>query len=239
MTSSSYQIIVRNLSQATQYFYVFQKQATFQPLVSSGSILCSSLGCQNAANYGNSGAQIVFGLDRQIYAGAVSTMAPVPPSQLVVLISLPASQPLVSSTTAVRPISLTTATPGSAPNCTVLTLNPLALSVPANQSGIPVGAFAMNVPSYTPTPLPELYCGVAALNGDGVNILSSFIAPLPNSTLSCAPEQIFFVKTGYQAVGSVMTYDESNSARCDFSTGFTTITVTYNSDGTFSTKGGS
>ena len=239
MTSSSYQIIVRSLAQATQYFYIFQKQAAFQPPVEATNILCSSLGCQNVANYENSGAQINFSLDKQIYAGAISTVEPVPPAQLHTGMSVKLSDAMASSTTAMRAIALTTETPGSAANHTVLTLNPLALSVPVNQSGIPVGAFAMNVPSYTPTPLPKLYCGVAALNGDQTMILSSFIAPTPKMTLSCAPEQTFFVKMGYQASGNIIPYDESNSARCDFTTGFTTIIVTYNSNGTFSTKGGS
>lgn len=237
MTSSSYQIIVRNLSQTTQYFYVFQKQASF-PSVTSPSVLTSSLGCQSVGNYASSGAQINFGLDSQIYAGALSSMQSAPSSQLIALIALDATtRSIVTRTTAARAITLTTAS-GEPTNCTTLTLDPLGLSAPAYQSGVPVGAFAMNVPTYTPLPVPELYCGVAALNNDQAIILSSFVAPVPNAVMSCIPQQIFFVKTSYQPAGTVVPYDEANAARCDFTTGYGTYTVTYNANGTFSATGG-
>ncbi|MGR4846806.1 hypothetical protein ACIPSK_30055, partial [Rhizobium sp. LARHSG275] len=73
-------------------------------------------------------------------------------------------------------------------------------------------------PSYTPLPHPELYCGVVALNNNQAVILSSFVAPVPNAVMNCIPEQIFFVKMGYQPVGSTVAYDESNAACCDFTT---------------------
>lgn len=238
MTSSTYQIIVRNLSQTTQYFYVFQKQAAFPSSPSPSSILSGSLGCQSVGNYASSGAQINFGLDSQVYAGAVSTMQSAPSSQYIALISLNAATlSVVTSTAAARPVALTTAS-GSPDNSTTLTLDPLGLSVPANQTGIPIGGFAMTVPSYTPLPLPELYCGVAALNSAQAIILSSFVAPAPNAVLSCVPKQIFFVRMGYQPVGSTVTYDESHSACCDFTSGYATYTVTYKADGTFSATGG-
>lgn len=239
MNSLSYQIIVQNLSQTAQYFYVFQKRATFEP--STSTIYCCSLGCQNVGNYVSSGAQIVFGLDKQIYAGAISTAAPPPPPSLsTASVSSGTSRLLVSNATTKQAISLTTGTGSNPPtNFTELTLSPLGLSAPIYQSGISVGAFAINVPPYTPAPLPALFSGVAAVNTNQAVILSSFVAPVPNATMSCSPTQIFFVKTGYQPVGSLLTYDESNSARCDFTTGFATIIATYNSNGTFSTTGGS
>ncbi|KPH06539.1 hypothetical protein CO657_27820 (plasmid) [Rhizobium acidisoli] len=239
MTSSSYQIIVRNLSQTTQYFYVFQKQAAFpSSLPSPASILSGSLGCQSVGNYASSGAQINFGLDSQVYAGALSTKQSASSSQLIALISLnAATRSIVTSTTAARPVALTTAD-GSPDNSTTLTLDPLGLSAPANQTGIAIGGFGMNVPSYTPLPNPELYCGVAALNSSEAIILSSFIAPTPNAVMNCVPKQIFFVKMGYQPMGSMVAYDESNAACCDFTTGYATYTVTYNANGTFSATGG-
>lgn len=237
MPISSYQITVRNLSQATQYFYIFQAKAAF-PSLTSASVLSSSLGCQSVGNYTSSGAQIDFGLDSQIYAGALSTGEAVQPSQFIALIALDATQSIVSNTTAARAITLTTSD-GSPENCTSLSLDPLGLSMAAYQSGVPVGAFAMNVPPYTPLPVPELYCGVAALNSDEKVILSSFVAPAPNAILSCIPEQVFFVKAGYQPAGTIVPYDETNSARCDFTTGYATFTVTYNANGTFSATGGS
>ncbi|WP_259665401.1 MULTISPECIES: hypothetical protein [Rhizobium] len=238
MTSSSYQIIVRNFSQTTQYFYVFQKQAAFPLLPSHGPILSGSLGCQSIGNYASSGAQINFGLDSQVYAGALSTKQAASPSQLIALLSLNAATlSVVGSSSAFRPVTLTTVD-GSPDNCTTLTLDPLGLSAPANQAGVAIGGFGINVPSYTPLPRPELYCGVVALNDNQAIILSSFVAPVPNAVMNCIPKQIFFVKMGYQPVGSTVTYDESNSACCDFTTGYATYTVTYKADGTFSATGG-
>ncbi|TAU13483.1 hypothetical protein ELI38_35760 [Rhizobium leguminosarum] len=228
---------VRNFSQTTQYFYVFQKQAAFPLLPSPDPILSGSLGCQSVGNYATSGAQINFGLDSQIYAGALSTKQ-VSLSQLIALLALnSATLSVVGSTSAFRPVTLTTAD-GSPDNCTTLTLDPLGLSAPANQAGIAIGGFGINVPSYTPLPHPELYCGVVALNNNQAIILSSFVAPVPNAVMNCIPKQIFFVKMGYQPVGRTVAFDESNSACCDFTTGYETYTVTYNANGTFSATGG-
>ncbi|WP_245277988.1 hypothetical protein [Rhizobium leguminosarum] len=220
-----------------QYFYVFQKQAAFPSLPSPVPILSGSLGCQSVGNYATTGAQINFGLDGQVYAGALSTK-PVSAWQLIALLALNAATlSVVGSTSAFRPVMLTTAD-GSPDNCTTLTLDPIGLSAPAYQSGIAIGGFGVNVPSYTPLPRPELYCGVVALNDNQAIILSSFVAPVPNAVVTCIPKQIFFVKLGYQPVGSIVGYEESNAACCDFTTGYVTYTVTYNADGTFSATGG-
>lgn len=160
------------------------------------------------------------------------------PSQLIALLSLNAATlSVVGSSSAFRPVTLTTVD-GSPDNCTTLTLDPLGLSAPANQAGVAIGGFGINVPSYTPLPRPELYCGVVALNDNQAIILSSFVAPFPNAVMNCIPKQIFFVKMGYQPVGSTVTYDESNSACCDFTIGYAIYTVTYKADGTFSATGG-
>ncbi|UJW76525.1 hypothetical protein [Rhizobium sp. SL42] len=237
--ASSYQIIVRNLSQNTQYFFVFQKQARFQPAAAASQILASSLGCQSLGNYGMSGAQISFSFDTQVYAGAVSTMAPLPPPQFNALIQPAATQYLVTSTAAAQPIALSTGVQGASPaNCTMLALSPLGLSAPAYQAGLAAGSFGIAVPPFTPAPMPELFCGVAALTGGQNIVLSSFVAPTPNMTTACAPQPVYFVKIGFEPTGNVIAYDESLSARCDFTTGFASITATYNANGTFSTKGG-
>ncbi|UIY27811.1 hypothetical protein LZK76_36510 (plasmid) [Rhizobium leguminosarum] len=134
-------------------------------LPSPDPILSGSLGCQSVGNYATSGAQINFGLDSQIGAGALSTKQ-VSLSQLIALLALnSATLSVVGSTSAFRPVTLTTAD-GSPDNCTTLTLDPLGLSAPANQAGIAIGGFGINVPSYTPLPHPELYCGVVALNNN-------------------------------------------------------------------------
>ena len=218
--ASSYEIIVRNLSQTVLYFHVFQKQASFQPPIASGSIFASSLGCQSLGNSVQSGAQISFVFERQVYAGALTTMAPKPlPSNALIVADAigAATRFLVSSTAAAQPIALSGGNPGASPaNCTTLSLDPLGLSPPAYQAGLADGSFGIDVPPYTPVPVPELYCGAAVFTGDGHIILSSFLAPPPNMTTACAPQPVYFVKTGYQPTGNVLAYDESLSARCDF-----------------------
>ncbi|WP_159953339.1 hypothetical protein [Rhizobium sp. 18065] len=248
--ASSYRIIVRNLSQTVLYFHVFQKQASFQPSIASAGIFASSLGCQSLGNSAQSGAQISFGFEAQVYAGALTTMAPKPPPTNALIVSNAigaATRFFVSSTAAAQPIALSGggstgvaggvqgASPG---NCTTLSLDPLGLSAATYQASLAAGSFGIDVPSYTPTPAPELYCGTAVLTGDGNIVLSSFVAPAPNGTTACAPQPIYFVRTGYQPTGNVIAYDESQAARCDFTTGFGSVTATYNANGTFSTKGG-
>lgn len=231
---SSQQILVRNMSANAQYFFVFQKQAAFATAPTS-AIGSSSLGCQQVGNYSATGAQISFRLDAQIYAGAISTMAPLPPSQFIALIAVTPSRAAVSSSSASQPVTIA----GSQPmNFTTMSINPLGLSAASANTNVKEGTFGVAVPSYTPLSPPELYCGVAVTTADGSVVLSSYVAPAPSQTLSCAPQPIYYVKLGYQPTGSLITYDTSNSAECNFSTGATSITVTYNSDGTFSTVGG-
>lgn len=236
MTGLHYRIIVRNFSSTTQHFHLFQKAASFHSSLTINPVLSSSLGCQAVGNHESTGAEISFELSRQIYAGAISVAPAVPLSQSMKLSTDRMPRLPVNSTRAVRQIELTSVKSDNALNCTTLTLDPLGMSQPVNHAGIPVGGFGATVPSYDPAPIPALYWGVAALNSHGDIVLSSCINPQPNSTIACVPEQIFFVKTGFRPDGDVLFYDESNSARCDFTTGFTRITVNYNADGTFSTS---
>ncbi len=231
MSSSYYMITVQNLSATTQYFYVFQQQATFTPTVAASSIYSSSLGCQMIGNYAETGASINFEMGAQIYAGAISTAPAVSPLEASAMVQ-------TASTNVVRAIELASAST-TALDCTTLSISPLGMSSPVNQTGITTGAFGVNVPSYTPTPDPQLFCGLATINGDGTVLLSSYVAPSPNVRMTCTPKQIFYVKTGYMADGEVVSYDTSNAATCDFTTGYMRVTVTYNADGTFSSQGGS
>lgn len=234
MSSDFYTIVVRNMSATTQYFHVFQQQATFHPAVAASSILSGSLGCQAVGNYDATGASIDFEMGAEIYAGAISTAPAVPPSRS----ARARTMVKVASTNVVRAIDLASGST-TALDCTTLSVSPLGMSSPVNQTGIAEGAFGVNVPSYTPTPDPQLYCGLATINGNGSVLLSSYIAPPPNATMTCAPTQIFYVKTGYKADGDVVAYDTTNAASCDFTTGYTRMNVTYNANGTFSTQGGS
>jgi hypothetical protein len=142
----------------------------------------------------------------------------------------------VTSTSAIMPVSLS----GPQPlNSTNMTINPLGLSKPTN-SDLASGTFGVAVPTYNQTEPAKLYCGNAVKNQDGSIVLSSFVAPFPNQTLTCKSEQIYYVKAGYQAIGSIVEYDitptTTNWAKCDFTSDMSTITVTYKANGTFTTE---
>ena len=225
-------ILVRNTSNTTQYFYLFQQQAVITP---ASSILSSCLGCGQVGNYDSTGAQITFSFEAQVYAGAISTMALQPPSQFIAMFATSTSGANLTSTSAIMPVSLS----GSPPwNSTKMTINPLGLSTPTNSDLAP-GTFGVAVPIYNQTEPAELYCGNAVKNQDGSTVLSSFVAPFPNQPLTCKSEQIYYVKAGYQAIGSIVEYDittTTNWAKCDFTSDMSTITVTYKANGTFTTE---
>ena len=223
-------ILVRNTSNTTQYFYLLQQQAVITP---ASSILSSCLGCGQVGNYDSTGAQITFSFDAQVYAGAISTMALQPPSQFIAMIATSTSGANVTSTSAI-----TAVLSGSPPlNSTTMTINPLGLSKPTNSDLAP-GTFGVAVPTYNQTEPAKLYCGNAVINQDGSIVLSSFVAPFPNQNLTCKSEQIYYVKAGYHAIGSIVEYEitPTNSAKCDFTSDMSTITVTYKANGTFTTE---
>ena len=234
--TSQYQIIVSNLSDQTVEFYAFQKQAAFTNSGVNPTILSSCLATGALAPHASSGSQLEFGFDTQNYVGAISNI----PSSTMVAFNASISQidakATTSATSAIQPIELTPTTPGQAANnFSTMTIIPLGLSAPQYQSGPDAGYIGVQVPSYSPTPSPELYCGCATINQDGSITLSSFVAPRPNSQVDCAPVAIFYVKAGNYPVGQVITYDTGQSAACDFTTGVRSITVDYNKDGSFST----
>lgn len=235
--ASQYQIIIQNLSRQNTEFYAFQKQASFANSGVPASILSSSLAYGPLASNEGSGAQLDFGFDTQNYVGAKSTIAS-STTKFNACISLASVSNAVSQTSAAQPIDLTTSRPGeTVNNFSVMNVTPLGLSAPHYRSGLDAGYFGVQVPSYSPTSPPELYCGCAAINQDGSITLSSFLAPLPNSQVNVAPVATFYVKVGNFPVGQIITYDIAQSAECNFALGYRTITVKYNPDGTFTTKG--
>ena len=220
-----YSILVRNNSYTTKYFYVFQKQASF--LNWTGKVLSNSLGCQQVGTYSATGSNGQFDLDAQVYAGGISTMAPSPPMA-------PSFANVTSSVSANQLVSLSGTQPK---NYTVMSFNPFTLSTPTYHAVLGTGTFAIQVPSYNPIDPPNLYCGVAVIMENSTTVLSSYVAPFPAQTLSCTPFPIYYIKAEYHPSGSTVDYDISNSAKCDFSHGLSTIMVTYNNDGTFDTQG--
>ncbi|MEX0957293.1 MAG: hypothetical protein WDZ83_19020 [Rhizobiaceae bacterium] len=233
--TSQYQIIISNLSDQAIAFYAFQEQAAFTNSGVSPTILSSCLATGTLAPQASSGSQLDFGFDTQNYVGAISN---IPSSSLVAFnasISQVGAKATSSATSAIQPIELTPAASGQADNFSTMTISPLGLSAPRYQSGPRAGYFGVQVPSYSPAPSQELYCGCAAINQDGSITLSSFVAPLPNSQVDCATVAIYHVKVGSFPVGQVITYDTGLSAKCDFTTGVRSIAVDYHKDGSFST----
>lgn len=236
--ASQYSIIIKNMSGQTMSFYAFQKQTSFANSGTTPNILSSSLACGTLAPNASSGAQLDFGFDIQTYVGAKSTLTSTSQVKFNASISMVGAKNASSSAAAVQPIDLTTATPGqTVDNSSVLTVSPLGLSAATYQSGLNAGSFGIQIPSYTPTPVPQLYCGCAAINQDGSITLSSFISPLPNSQVYCAPYATYYVSVGNYAVGQSIAYATSQAAVCDFTPGYTVVAVQYNSDGSFTTKG--
>ncbi|KMO10678.1 hypothetical protein [Methylobacterium platani] len=233
--TASYTVIVRNASQFPSYFYIFQKIATFSP-VSADGVVCCSLGCAQIGNYDAGGSQITFTLDAQVYAGAVDTGQTAASTGAWALLRSPMLNMSTTSSSVQRITPTAQPNDTTSPNRTTMSLGPLSLSKAVNASGMSVGAFGIQVPPYTRPPTPTLRCGNAATLDSGIVVLSSSVSPLPNQLLSCTPESIYFVKVGPCAEGTPIKYDTdpSTSIACDFTTGYRTIVVQYNADGTFS-----
>lgn len=244
--SDNYDILVRNFSPSDQYFYVFRQQAVFSGPAYGAAAQSSSLGCQKIPNYDQFGSQIQFSLDNQEFAGAVSFAAPTPPSQVETVLAgavTPARKQvtarMVTSVSAVKPIDLNSSSQGTgSQDFTTLFLNPIGFSDPVNMTGVPAGAFGINIPSFKPSVPPKLYCGDATKLSSGNTVLASYVAPNPNASLYCKPEPVYFVNTGYQPAGEPITYDTTFAAKCDFSSGVNTIIVEYLADGSYNVKGG-
>lgn len=235
--TSQYRIIIKNMSTATMSFHAFQQQASFTASGTTLTPLSSSLASGPLAPYGSSGTQLDFVFDVQNYVGARSSVTPSPTAMATTTLSLFSTSNTVSEASAVQPIDLATAS--SSPtvgNASTLTVSPLGLSTPTFQSAVPPGCFGVQIPAYTPGSLPELYCGCATINQDGSVALSSYVRPNPNSQIYCAPVAIYYVATGSYAPGQPIPYNISQSALCDFTSGFPTVNVLYNSDGSFTTK---
>lgn len=219
-------------------FYAFQKQATFTNSGISPNVLASSLACGLLAPNSSSGAQLEFGFDEQIYVGAKSNTALSTATMLDANIFLTAAADTTGVTAAIQPIELTTTTPTqTVDNYSVMTTSPLGLSAPHYQTNLNAGHFGVEIPTYAASTAAELYCGCAAINQDGSITLSSFITPVPNSQLYCAPEAVFYVQTGSFPVGQIIPYTTEQAAECDFTSGYSVINVTYENDGFFTTIG--
>ncbi|MFS4583576.1 hypothetical protein [Phaeobacter sp. C3_T13_0] len=223
-------IVIRNLSQNKMQFYAFQHPADYK---SSGSVLQSSsasLATGAVLPFKSSGSTLKFQFGRQPHVAAFSNQA-----KFAMLVKpQPYSSASQTSVNASWPIALTPKDQTKqVPNNSLLTVGSLGLSKPAYTSGITEGSFGIQIPSYTPTGGLKLYCGNGVQVKNTQVVLSSYVTPSPVSHIFCAPKPKFYVKTGSHPVGSPISFSATGAALCDFTQGYSTCNVDYQSDGTF------
>ena len=211
-------INVTNNESAAQQFYFFQ-----QPAIYSGGqqVWSNSLYSATLAPYDESGAILTFLIDMQFYAGIQQAY----------------SYPQVGQTSgyssASRAIDLAPKTPDPTVNdATIATVNPLGLSKPSNNPQVQPGAFRITTPIYSP---PAIYNVGSAVSVNGGIVLSNFIVASPNNNTDCQPILKYYVQTGTYTPGTVMNFTASSAeaAICDFTGGITTINVSLNADGSW------
>ena len=215
--ADSIKINVRNDSATVQNFFFFQ-----QPAIPGQGVYSNSLFTQALLPYANSGAILTFSISTQFYAGVQQ--------QLNTLIVGARSGELTAS----QPIEVTTSG-GQANNTTTMSVSPsLGLSAPVNTSGPPLGCFRILTPVFNP--VLNNYNGGLAMRGKADSIvLSSFMTLPPNVALDCLPVLQFYVQTGSYAAGTVIEFGSvsATAALCDATPGYSTFSVAYNLDGSW------
>jgi hypothetical protein len=216
-------INVRNNSLALQNFFFFQ-----QPAIYTGGqqVYTNSLYTAALLPYSTSGAILTFSVILQYYAGVQQQVSP--PT-----IGNPSGQLAAS-----QAIGLTPAPGGTLTNnTTTMTVSPsLGLSVPVSTTGPQAGSFRIITPVFNPV-LTNYNAGSAVQTLTGGITLSNFVTAQPNSNLDCQPVIVFYVQTGTYTPGTVMNFTSSSAtaATCNFTPGYSTYSVAYNADGTWTT----
>jgi hypothetical protein len=232
---SKYTVNIQNDSSITQYFIMFQETSTYNVSYIQQSTI---LDAGELGPFSSSGAILTFSVEQDIYAGVKSiadNAASLPSSPAAVGFELAGFA--ASQSSAYQLMQLTgTSNPT---NSTAMSFSPLGLSRPTNDPSMASNTFGIVVPVYTP-PSPNPYCcGLAIVKDNLKVILSNFVQANPNQTIKCTPSPIFYVAMGNLSQGTLI--DDygtllKGAAKCDFTTGAKTITLTYNCDGTFTVK---
>ncbi|WP_338823190.1 hypothetical protein WDM22_07865 [Bradyrhizobium septentrionale] len=217
-------INVQNNSPSLQNFFFFQ-----QPAIYTGGpeVYTNSLYSQALLPYATSGAILTFSLILQDYAGVQQQVTP--PT-----VGKPSGQ--LSATQAINVTPAAGGTPTK--NTTTMTVTPsLGLSSPVSTSGPQAGSFRIITPVYNPT-LENYNAGSALQTLTGGVTLSNFVTAQPNTNLDCQPIRIFYVQTGNYTAGTVMNFTASSAtaAVCDATPGYSSFSVVYNADGTWTIK---
>ncbi len=217
--SSMFTINVRNNEPQTQGFFFFQEPAAF---TGGAPVYSNALYSQTLANYSQTGSILTFQVSNQNYAGIQEAHTP----------------PQIGQTSgyasASRPIDLATGS-GTSNDSTTASVAPLGLSNPAPASGVQNGGFRISTPLYVSPPYYNI--GTAA-NVNGGLLLSSFTLSNPNQDTDVVPVNKFYVSTGRYVPGAVINFTQSAvvAAMCDFTTGYTTIDVTLEQNGTWTVR---
>lgn len=215
-------INVRNNSPTLQNLFFFQQPGIY---AGGAEIYSNSLYSQLLLPYASSGAILSFTVTTQNFAGAQQQI--VPP-----IVGQPSGQ-----LAAIQAIGLTPGQ-GGAPtnNTTTMIVTPsLGLTVPVNTVGPQPGTFRIIAPVYNPV-LQAYNAGSALQTLTGGIVLSNFMTAQPNTMIDCQPSLKFFVQTGTFTPGTVVNFTSSSAtaALCDATPGYTSFSVTYNPEGTWS-----
>ncbi|KZK79624.1 hypothetical protein PsAD46_04336 [Pseudovibrio sp. Ad46] len=230
-------IIIRNRSDQACGFYLFQLQPSYVvqggvPPVVQSCCVCSG----NIAPYNASGPQLEFAFREHVLAGAVREKRPAAGGCLYVSTTGQdetdalefVSQRVVGTQSSADRVSL---------NCTHLTAKPLGLSPSANEAGVTLRSFRITIPSVSDDDLLGVCCGNAIQLSDGRVVLSSFVPPVADTQIDCAPLFAFWLSMGSYDEGEVVPYNLAGSAPVliEFAVdGPQIVVVDYNADGTFS-----
>jgi hypothetical protein len=219
---SNYVLLVNNHSTGNEQFFCYQEAPKCSSTVST--VVCCSLGTNNVSP----NAQWKCEIDRDVYAAAEGR-DPIP-------ILVP-GQILVTTTTIVKQRVQVSNSDPAAKNYTKMSINPLALSEPINQSDIPPGSFRVWIPSYVPTSQYYFNVGSPETNELGEDFLKWYITAPPAQNVDFQPEPIYYVSIGAVPQGKPIPSSGGTSlARCAFGNNISVISATYTADGSWCVK---
>lgn len=217
-------ITVQNLNTSVQNFCFFQEPAAYSD--SLGQHVHAVCLASRAMAGWQSGVigQVDFSMVEQHYAGVQTQTSP------------PTVNGIETSAIAATAVD-TTAGKGNEKNQTTMSLtdNIFSLSVATYQSEVPNGAFQIVTPVWDTSRL-KFNIGVACLLSSGKAIMSNFIDAPPNKSINVTPQNILYVTTGDYQRGMILELpiSDTQTAKCDATSGVTNFMVTYNPEGTWS-----
>ncbi len=232
-------VIIRNRSKKTCGFHLFQLQPTYVidgREVSQVHSCC--VGAGEVEPFAQSGAELEFAFKEIVLAGAVQVQDAASELESCRFalaaghddygISELVMQRMVGTQSSADCVSI---------NSTQLSAGPLALSPAVNQSGVTLRSFRVVTPSVSIEELAGVYCGNAIEHADGCVVLSSFVQPVPDSQIDCAPLFAFWLNAGACEIGQAVPYNRSGPASVLIEFAFDgpdVVIADYNEDGTFS-----